>query len=221
LALSSEIDSPVRLSDRELNAACDELRRSTSRYLSAKLGSIGERVVAKHLVQCGFVVCKVDDRSMLTRLGMNLETVEGSPKVTFREGARPYQSFLHSVRRLPEEARRRIADRSEYRYGIPVMRIWSMRGERYCHIECPHLSRNEVKRIWHVFAEVALDSPVEFLDFLCHKKGAQKILEVKTGRASLSRPQNTLIQKLRKSGFCVEVVRVEIDRKQVLRRLMS
>ncbi len=220
MALSGEIDSPVRLSDSELNAACDELRRSASSYVSAKLGSIGERIVAKRMVQRGFIVCKVDDRTMLTRLGMNLETVEGAPKVMFREGVRPYYSFLRSMRRPPEEARLRIADRSEYRYGIPVMRIWSMRGEKYCHIECPHLSRNEVKRIWHVFAEVALDSPVQFLDFLCHKKGGQKILEVKTGRASLSRPQNTLIQKLTKSGFCVEVVRVEIDRKQVLSRLM-
>jgi hypothetical protein len=191
-----------------------------STYVSTKLGSIGERVVAKHMVQRGFSVCKVDDRTMLTRLGMSLETTEGTPRVTFHEGTRPYHSFLRSIRRLSEEARHRMADRSEYRYGIPVMRTWSTTGERYCYIECPHLSRNQIKRIWHVFAEVALDSPVEFLDLLCHKNGALRILEVKTGRARLSRPQKMLIQKLRKSGFRVDVVRVDIYRKEVLRRLM-
>jgi hypothetical protein len=66
-------------------------------------------------------------------------------------------------------------------------------GFTVCRVDDPRIQGRlamnlaSVKKLWRSFAEVALEAPASFPDLLCHRKGAHRIVEVKTGKASLRR----------------------------------
>jgi hypothetical protein len=80
---STELESPIRLSDGERDEAYHELLSGLSLFISHKLGIVGERIVAKRLVRKSFTVCKVDDHKMAFLLEMKLKQ-GGNPPLDVR-----------------------------------------------------------------------------------------------------------------------------------------